>query len=530
MAATALPRSDQSADLQALARFLAAASGASGARVAGLELLSGGAIQENWGVDAEFVEGRLAGAQRLVLRTDAPTGIPSSLGRIEEFAVLKAAFTAGVTVPEPLWACPDPSVLGKPFFVMRRVAGTTQGRQITTDPALEPDLPLVAGRLAQELARIQRVRPPHPDLGFLPMIDAEQHIASFRAYLDGHPRPRPVLEWAARWLDTHLPEPAAPVLCHRDFRTGNYMLDGAELTGILDWEFAGWGDPDEDIGWFCCKGWRFARFDREAGGIAPRRAFYEAYEAASGRNLDPDRVRFWEVLANLRWAVIALQQSDRVLVGGARDLSTAIIGRRATECELELLMLLDPGGGPRASHPHAGETPAVPMMMRDLPSGAALLALGKEMLVNELLPVVPPERHRELRLVATVMAIAEREALAGDGPAHDILCMLQRLYDGAEDRDEGAPTPTLPRKGGRELPALTPLTLPRLRGREGPAPQGGEGGGWELLRRLAGDLRKGAFERCNMRGRAARAILWRLTILKLREGNPQFLAENGFGE
>ena len=65
---------------------------------------------------------------------------------------------------------------------------------------------------------------------------------------------------------------------------------------------------------------------------------------ASGRRLEPERVRFWEVLANVRWAVIALQQSDRYLIQGARDLVTAIIGRRATECDLELLMLLDPDG------------------------------------------------------------------------------------------------------------------------------------------------------------------------------------------
>jgi len=441
MAATPLPRSewsvDLAADLPSLARFLAAASGASRVDITGLELLPGGAIQENWGFDAEFAGGDLAGKQRLVLRTDASTGIPSSLGRIEEFAVLQAAFGAGVRVPEPLWASSDPDVFGKPFFVMRRVAGNAQGRQITSDPALEPALPALAARLGHELARIQRVRPPRPDLGFLPVIDAVQHIASFRAYLDRHPQPRPVLEWAARWLATHLPEPAAPVLCHRDFRTGNYMLEGAELTGILDWEFAGWGDPDEDIGWFCCKGWRFARLDREAGGIAARAPFYQAYEAASGRNLDPDRVRFWEVLANVRWAVIALQQSDRVLLGGAHDLSTAIIGRRATECELELLMLLD-GDGPRASRPHAGQRPAVPVPMRDLPGGAALLALGRDLLLDELLPLVPPERQRELRLVATAMGIAEREALAGDAPAHDILERLVEFYGCAEVGLRGA--------------------------------------------------------------------------------------------
>jgi hypothetical protein len=51
-----------------------------------------------------------------------------------------------------------------------------------------------------------------------------------------------------------------------------------------------------------------------------------------------------------------------------------------------------------------------------------------------------------------------------------------------------------------------------------------------MLRRLAADLRAGAFETCEPRGRAACAILWRLTMMKLREGNPQFLADNGFGE
>ncbi|HEX3538157.1 MAG TPA: phosphotransferase family protein [Stellaceae bacterium] len=336
MAATQSPPSRQG-----LARFLAERRGADGVEVGPQELLAGGAIRQNWGFDAEFRGGTLAGRQPLVLRSQGPTGIPSSLGLIEEFAALRAAFGAGVTTPEPLFAGTDPEVCGGPFFVMRRLAGTAQGRQITTDPTLEPELPRVAERLGGELARIQTIRPPRPDLGFLPLVEAAQHIAAFRAYLDRHPQPRPVLEWGIRWLETHQPEPLPPVLCHRDFRTGNYMLDGPNLTGILDWEFAGWGDPDEDIGWFCCKGWRFARLDREAGGIAGRTDFYRGYEAASGRRLDPERVRFWELLANIRWAIIALQQSDRYRIGGEERLSLAFIGRRATESELELLMLLD---------------------------------------------------------------------------------------------------------------------------------------------------------------------------------------------
>jgi aminoglycoside phosphotransferase (APT) family kinase protein len=353
MADTASPRSEPPAGADsrrtALARFLAAASAARACEITALAPLSGGSIQENWGIDARFADGMLDGAQRLVLRAAATTGVPSSLDRLQEFAVLKAAFAAGVTVPEPLFACADPTVFGKPFFVMRRAPGSAAAHRITRDPALDPVLPEIAEQLGRELAHIHAIRPPRPDLGFLkPYEDSgpARQIAAFRAYLDTHPAPRPVLEWGMRWLETHLPAPAAPVLCHHDFRTGNYLLDGTRLTGILDWEFAGWGDPHEDVGWFCSKGWRFARLDREAGGIADRAPFYHGYQSESGRSVDPSRVRFWEVLASVRWAVIALQQSDRHIVGGERSLDLALTGRRASECELEILMLLDPGGAP----------------------------------------------------------------------------------------------------------------------------------------------------------------------------------------
>jgi hypothetical protein len=315
------------------------------------------------------------------------------------------------------------------------------------------------------------------------------------------------------------------VLCHRDFRTGNYMLDGAELTGILDWEFAGWGDPDEDIGWFRCKGWRFARLDREAGGIAWREHFYAGYEAASGRRLDPERIRYWETFANMRWAVIALQQSDRYLLGGARDLSTAIIGRRAGECELELLLLLDPSGLP-VSCGSRDPMPAVSSPLRDLPSGLELAELGRRHLLEELVPLLPPERHRDAHLIATAISIAAREATARAVRAEDLLGGLAGFY-------QQAPTPTLPRLRGREPPE--PLQKPSPAGggaRDAAAAADGWGldreeAGTGLLRRFARDLRNGAFESCPSQESAARAILWRLTIARLREANPQFLAVHG---
>ena len=507
------------ADCQrALAQYLAEATGAERVEIGRIALLAGGAIQENWAIDAEFDGGRLSGTQRLVLRCDAATGVPSSLGRIEEFAVLKAAFAAGVTVPEPLFTCADDAIIGKPFFVMRRVAGSALGRPITLDPALEAARPAIAESLGRELARLQTVRPPRADLAFLPPYDGPRAaIAEFRAYLDAHPNPRPVLEWALRWAETHLPPPLPPVLCHRDFRTGNYMLQGTRLTAILDWEFAGWGDPDEDIGWLCCKGWRFGRLDREAGGITAREPFYRGYEAESGRRLDPKRVKFWEVYANIRWAVIALQQSDRFLLGGARNLSTAITGRRATECELELLMLLDgEAPPPRLSPACGGEGASEPL--RDLPTSRDLLALARELLLDELTPLLPPERARDAHLIATVMAIAAREQPA-EGWQAEIGAELAGFYAEAAPHYPiaDATGPSLPPQAGR---GDFSSPSPRDRGE-------GRGEGQPLLSRFAADLRNGAFETSASRDSAARAILWRLTIGKMGEGNPHFLAVNG---
>ena len=120
-------------------------------------------------------------------------------------------------------------------------------------------------------------------------------------------------------------------------------------------------------------------------------------------------------------------------------------GRRAGECELEILMLLDPGGAA------AGRC----VICREAP---ALLALARDVLLNELLPLLPPERRLDARLVANCMAIAAREA-AADGALAEAIPRSWKCFTAA------LPSPTQPRGS---------LPLPQC-GRGCRAQRGGEG-------------------------------------------------------
>ncbi|MNZ16748.1 putative aminoglycoside phosphotransferase [compost metagenome] len=307
-----------------------------------IERLSGGAIQENWLLEARLDDGRVQTRQRWVLRTDSASFVEASMSRAHEFAVLSAVHKAGVKVPEPLWLCCDPQVIGRDFFVMEALAGTASGYRLTTDRSLENRRSALCAQLGANLARLHRISPPQPGLEFLaePASDPLQaSLDQYRRFLDTLPDSYPVLEWGLRWCEVNKPEALNPCLVHRDYRTGNYLVEDGVLTGVLDWEFAGWGDPREDLGWFSARCWRFARSDLDAGGIGRLEDFLEGYCSVSGQTLTANELVFWQVLAHLRWAVIALQQAERHLSGQQRSLELALTGRLVPELEIEILAL-----------------------------------------------------------------------------------------------------------------------------------------------------------------------------------------------
>ncbi len=324
----------------ALETWLAETLGARRVEIARAEKLSGGAVQENWRIDALVEGGDHEGAQRWVLRTDAAASLVVSLDRTSEFGVLSAAHDAGVKVAEPIARCESAELTGAPFMLQAYQAGEAQARRLTRDPALSEWGPVVARELGEELAKIHLIRPSHSGLGFLPQAmqsPARAEVARLRAALTRAGEGRPALEYVLNWLEDNDPGSEEVTLVHGDFRTGNYLVADGHLSAILDWEFAHWGDPHEDIGWFCAKCWRFANPDLEAGGIARRAALLEGYRAVAGNRIDESQLPYWEILAAAKWAAIAVLQGDRYRLGGEASIELALTGLMASELELEAL-------------------------------------------------------------------------------------------------------------------------------------------------------------------------------------------------
>jgi aminoglycoside phosphotransferase (APT) family kinase protein len=325
-----------------VARFLVNAAGAKRVEVMRWERLSGGAIQENHGIDVRVHGGKHEGEHRWVVRSDAPSGVSVSRTRAQEFAVLGVAREARVKVPRVLWSCDDGA--GPPFFVMERVPGVAAGHRLVKDDALVPDRAALARELGQNLARLHLVRPPIAGLEFLgapPGNPALERVAAYRACLAALRAAGafPVLEWGVRWCESNAPRPSRPALLHRDYRTGNYLVNEGRLAAMLDWEFAGWGDPLEDIGWFLARCWRFGRTDREAGGVGPAHDFLAGYQSISGRTVSYEETRYWQALAHVRWAIIALEQAERRRSGAESSLELALTAHIVPELEWEILAL-----------------------------------------------------------------------------------------------------------------------------------------------------------------------------------------------
>jgi aminoglycoside phosphotransferase (APT) family kinase protein len=312
-----------------------------GASLTSLKALHGGACQENFKVELTLDGAPLT----LALRSDAKTSLPGSIKRHVEYEVIRAALSAGVLTPGVRWLEKGLLRVDADAYFLDWVPGEAIGRRVVRNPELAAAREKLPVQLAQTLARLHTVTPANATLPLeVPTPSpAEAALADLRAMMAGMPGVYPAVEFALSWLEQRLPAEREVVLVHGDFRTGNFMVTPEGLAGVLDWEFAHYGSPYEDLSWISVRDWRFNRLELPIGGFAPRAPFYAAYEAASGRRIDEATALWWEIVGNLRWALGSVHQGERYLSGEQTDLELIAIARRNVEMEFEALRLIRRG-------------------------------------------------------------------------------------------------------------------------------------------------------------------------------------------
>ncbi|WP_420605506.1 phosphotransferase family protein [Novosphingopyxis sp.] len=298
-------------------------------------ILSGGTSQDSW-----LIETRLGKRPHDFVLRRAPGGDgekrDDAIGLDAEAEVIRAAGKNGVPVPGIVTRLRPEDGLGT-GFVMNRVLGETVARKIFRAEDLAAIRPRLAHLCGEALARISQV--PLDAIPSLETWDAARRLADARALHARQGLTRPAIDYTLNWLEERLPaDQPRPRLVHGDFRNGNLMINADGVGAVLDWEIAHFGSPIEDLGWFCVPSWRFGRLDDVAGGFGPVEDLLAGYEAGGGPPVDRIELHFWTVLGTLMWGQVCIRtafefRNERFAI------EPAVIGRRLSEVELDLMML-----------------------------------------------------------------------------------------------------------------------------------------------------------------------------------------------
>lgn len=242
--------------------------------------------------DLWFVE---VGGRSLVLRAETGAGAlahtPLTLQR--EARVCRALAGSGVPVAEIVAVSDQPSAV-----LMTRLPGTSDLRKLAPG-----DGPGLVNHFMETLAALHRIDVEDLDLpGFDRPRRVEDHALHELVLWEGIAAERlhtldPLLTEAMVWLRDNVPSRATrTVLVQGDTGPGNFLFDGARITGLVDWELSHLGDPMDDIAWLDLRG--------ATGPFADLAARDDAYERASGISIDAASVGYYRVLVLLRCAVI----------------------------------------------------------------------------------------------------------------------------------------------------------------------------------------------------------------------------------
>lgn len=307
-----------------------------GRDIANLSRLTGGASQETWKFD---VVGDAA--IPFILRRSPFEGAHNSqaIGQKVEAKLMVLAREHHVQIPHVRYVCGANDGLGE-AFIMDFVAGETVARKILRDDQYKCARDLLANQSGAALARIHQllVTPLQKDL---PTSNGLDQLAQYETIYRGFHVNRPVIELAISWLKATAPKPVEPCLVHGDFRNGNLIVGPEGLRAVLDWELAHIGDPREDLGWICVNSWRFGVSRKLVGGFGDLGDFLTAYEAGGGAHYEACDIKWFQALGSLKWGIMCLMMYHAFQTGADKSVERAMIGRRTSEAEFDLLNLME---------------------------------------------------------------------------------------------------------------------------------------------------------------------------------------------
>jgi aminoglycoside phosphotransferase (APT) family kinase protein len=234
-------------------------------------------------VEVESADGT---RNRIVLRRYA--GEKGAIKALREFNTLALLQHHNVPAPHPLYLDEDGALLGSPGIVTDFVPG----QMLLAHPE-SPEWVSKIETVAEMLARIHAV--PYDECTQQFLMDANQEAVWFLKsgtvppYMAAHPDGAMVWR-AVHDLRPHL-EPVQPVLIHLDYWSGNILWNEEQISAIVDWEEAAYGDPAVDVA-YC----RMELFLEGMDDAADE--FLSIYEAETGQNVV--NLGFWELAAAAR--------------------------------------------------------------------------------------------------------------------------------------------------------------------------------------------------------------------------------------
>lgn len=196
------------------------------------------------------------GDQELVLRRP-PFGseVKSAHDMGREFRVLSKLYKAYPPAPQPLGFDDTGTVLGAPFYVMRRIKGVILRKDPPDGLELPPDLVRRMGEsFLDNLATLHGIDYAAIGLADLgkPVGYVERQVTGWiKRYYGSQTDDLPEVEPVSKWLTANMPGDSGAALVHNDYKFDNVVLAADDLTriaGVLDWEMSTIGDPLMDLG------------------------------------------------------------------------------------------------------------------------------------------------------------------------------------------------------------------------------------------------------------------------------------------